>query len=95
MTNIMTTTTMTMMKQQLRKCVGCKEMIDAAGLIRIAYTKDSTFTVSAGKSKLPGRGAYICQNQNCFDLAKKTKGLERSLKRAVPPEIYAQIESAL
>ncbi|MCL2189994.1 MAG: YlxR family protein [Defluviitaleaceae bacterium] len=38
-----------------------------------------------------GRGAYICRNTACITQAKKTKGLERTLKKAVPATVYDQL----
>jgi len=77
-------------KVTLRKCVGCKEMIDVSLLIRLACDGD-TFVINSHK-KSPGRGAYICKNQACFTKAQKSKGLERSFKRAIPAEIYEQLK---
>jgi len=45
--------------------------------------------------KKSGRGAYICPNQNCLEKAIKQKGLERSFKQAVPPEVYNQLQMEL
>ena len=39
-----------------------------------------------------GRGAYICNDIECLRKARKNKGLERSFKMPVPPEVYEQIE---
>ena len=78
-----------------RKCSGCKEMKDFSSLIRISCDIDGNFAIDTGKKKSPGRGTYICRNSECLAKAQKTKGLERSLKRAVPAEIYAQLEQML
>ena len=37
--------------------------------------------------KKNGRGAYICPDGECLAQAIKTKGLERSLKTAIPGEV--------
>lgn len=37
--------------------------------------------------RMNGRGAYICKNAACLELALKSKGLERSLKTVIPPEV--------
>jgi len=41
--------------------------------------------------KANGRGAYVCKNTDCLGKAHKSKGLERSLNRAVPQEIYESL----
>ena len=39
-----------------------------------------------------GRGAYLCRNADCLAKARKTKGLDRSFKMAVSPEVYESLE---
>ena len=80
-------------KIPLRRCVGCKEMLDAAQLIRLSCDATGVFTLdTSDKKKSPGRGAYLCRNEDCLAKAQKSKGLERSFKRAIPPEIYEQLK---
>ena len=82
-------------KITLRKCIGCNEMKDAAQLIRISCDSAGSITIDAPgcKKKSPGRGAYLCRNENCLAKTQKTKGMERSFKRAIPKEIYAQLKT--
>ena len=42
-----------------------------------------------------GRGAYICLSQECLEKAVKSHGLERSLKMAVPQEVYENLKKEL
>ena len=74
----------------LRRCVGCGEMINKTALIRVALDKTGAITIDP-TSKMHGRAAYLCANEECFNKAQKSKGLERSFKRSVPPEIYEQL----
>ncbi len=74
-------------KLPLRKCTGCLEMKDKRGLIRIVRNDEGEYSLDISGKK-PGRGAYICPDKNCFAKAKKQKGLERSFKAKVPPEVY-------
>ena len=39
-----------------------------------------------------GRGAYICKSRECLEKARKNHGLERSLKAAIPDEVYDSLE---
>jgi predicted RNA-binding protein YlxR (DUF448 family) len=57
-------------------------------LIRIVASSEITVDENG---KAHGRGAYICRNQACITKAQKSKGLERSLKRSVPTEIYENV----
>ena len=77
-----------------RKCVGCGEMIGKKGAIRIVRDKDGNISVDL-TGKKSGRGAYICNDINCLELAKKGKKLERSFKCQVPAEIYDELEKEL
>ena len=77
-------------KIPLRRCTGCLEMKDKKELIRVVRSDDGKFTMDA-TGKKAGRGAYICQSTACLEAAYKQKGLERSFKQAIPPEIYEEL----
>lgn len=85
------------MKQRkipLRKCTGCQEMKNKKELVRIVRSEEGTFSLDY-TGKKPGRGAYICHTIECLEKAKKSKGLERSFKAAVPNEVYEQLRNEL
>jgi len=68
-------------------------MVPKSGLIRLTHTDggllvDLTF-------KKPGRGAYVCQNEECINKAAKNHGIERSLKTAVSKEILEVLKGGL
>ena len=77
-----------------RKCVGCGEMKEKKELIRIVRTPEGEILLDA-TGKANGRGAYICNNVECFRKAVKNKGLERSLKSSIPADVSPQIEKEL
>lgn len=77
-----------------RKCVGCGEMIGKKGAVRVVRDKDGNFSVDP-TGKKSGRGAYICNDIKCLELALKGKKLERSFKCRVPEEIYDELEKEL
>ncbi len=81
-------------KIPLRKCTGCQEMKNKKELIRIVRNDEGVFSLDP-KGKAPGRGAYICPNEECLKKAEKSKGLERSFKTAVPSEVYEQLRKEL
>ncbi|BCJ85304.1 RNase P modulator RnpM [Effusibacillus dendaii] len=81
-------------KTPLRKCVGCQEMKPKKELIRVVHSPDNqVFLDPTGKKS--GRGSYICKTEACFQMAKKKKSLDRSLKINVSDEIYEQLEREL
>lgn len=74
-------------KIPLRRCVGCRQMLDKRELIRVVRSPEGEFSLDF-KGKKPGRGAYICKNADCLRRAQKARGLESSFQCAVPAEIY-------
>lgn len=78
-------------KIPMRKCVGCGEMKPKKELLRILRTETGEFVVDA-LGKANGRGAYLCRSVECFQKAVKNRGLERSFKQAIPPEVYERME---
>ena len=77
-------------KIPMRQCVGCGEMKAKKELLRVLKTEDGVLLDATGKKN--GRGAYICANTECLKKARKSKGLERSLKVAIPDEVYDNLE---
>lgn len=81
-------------KPATRQCVGCRESFEKRDLIRIIKTPEGEVKLDAtGKSN--GRGAYLCKNAECLKKARKSQGLNRSLKMVIPDEIYDQLEKEL
>ena len=80
-------------KIPLRQCVGCGEMKAKKELIRVIKNDEGVFLDASGRKN--GRGAYICANTDCLEKARKSKGLERSLKVAIPDEVYENLEKEM
>lgn len=76
--------------EPLRKCLGCEEMIGKKGLLRIVRSKEGEISLDP-TGKKSGRGAYICNDRQCFEKARKKKSLERALKCQIPQEIYESL----
>ena len=70
-------------KIPLRQCVGCREMKTKKEMILVIKTQQN------------GRGAYLCFSAECLQKARRSKGLERSLKISIPDEIYDRLEEEL
>lgn len=77
-----------------RQCTGCGEMKNKKEMIRVIRTKEEEILIDA-TGKKNGRGAYLCPTMECFSKARKNRGLERSLKIAIPREVYEQLEKEL
>lgn len=81
-------------KIPMRQCTGCREMKEKRDMVRVIRTPEDQIAIDAG-GKMNGRGAYICRNTSCLEMAVKSRGLERSLKIAVPKEVYEQLKKEL
>jgi len=76
-----------------RTCTGCNTKKDKKELIRIVINNEEILIDETGK--LPGRGAYICDNIECLEKAIKTKRLERTLKSNIDEKIYNDIRGVM
>ena len=45
--------------------------------------------------KKNGRGAYLCRSMECLKKAVRGRGLERSFKMAISPEVYQVLEKEM
>ena len=78
----------------LRQCIGCGEMKSKKEMIRVLKTADDTIEIDA-TGRRNGRGAYLCPSMDCWKKAVKSKGLERTLKMAIPKEVYEALEKEM
>ena len=78
-------------KVPMRQCVGCGEMKNKKEMMRILKTAEGDIVLDV-TGKKNGRGAYLCISEECLKKARKTKGVERSLKMSIPSEIYDSLE---
>ncbi len=80
-----------MKNETLRMCVVCRQMKDKRTLTRIVKNKENKFFVDK-TGKQAGRGAYVCDSQECMSKLKKQKILNKAFKCEVPVEIYEELE---
>ena len=85
----------------LRSCVVCSAKTDKQDLIRLVRTQSGSVEIDNTK-KIPGRGAYLCHSQACWDSALKKDRLAYKLKgpisledRQVLREFAQQIADAI
>lgn len=77
-----------------RTCIGCNTQKDKKELIRIVKNKQGNISIDK-TGKASGRGAYICNNIECLDMAIKTKKLERTFETNISEEIYSKLREML
>ena len=63
-------------------------------MIRVVKNADQGVSLDE-TGRMNGRGAYICKNTACLELALKSKGLERSLKTVIPPEVIGLLREEM
>lgn len=63
-------------------------------MIRVLKDAQDQISIDATGRK-NGRGAYICPSMDCYKKAVKNKGLERSLKMAIPKQVYETLEKEM
>ncbi|MBO7335952.1 MAG: YlxR family protein [Lachnospiraceae bacterium] len=77
-------------KVPLRKCTGCNGSFPKSQLIRVIKTPEGEIKIDR-TGRQNGRGAYICDSKDCFEKARRSKGIERSLGVPIPEEIYESL----
>lgn len=83
-----------MKKMPQRTCIGCNEKKDKKDFIRIVKNKENEIHIDR-TGKMPGRGAYLCDNIECLNKAIKTKRLERTFEMAINNEIYENLRGVM
>ena len=63
-----------------RKCVGCGELKPRSEMLKITKDYLTGNVVINPDSKIFGRSAYLCYNQNCIETALKKNRLGKALK---------------
>ena len=77
-----------------RTCMGCNSKKDKKDLIRIVKNNKNEISIDR-TGKQDGRGAYICNSDQCLEKAIKTKRLERTLGLKISEEIYGNLKNII
>lgn len=64
-----------------RTCVVCRSSAAKGALHRIVRSPDGAVRYDPSGTA-PGRGAYVCGEPNCLELAGKRRALQRALRTA-------------
>lgn len=78
-------------KTPLRMCLACREMKGKKEMIRIVKNKDGDIFLDFS-GKAAGRGAYLCNQQECVQKLRKQRLINRAFSSEVPMEVYDRIE---
>lgn len=77
-----------------RTCMGCNVKRPKKEFIRIVKNKDNEINIDR-TGKMPGRGAYICDNIECLEKLKKSKRLEKVFETKISDEIYEKLRGVI
>ncbi|HOD92738.1 MAG TPA: YlxR family protein [Clostridia bacterium] len=78
-------------KVPMRMCLSCRTMKPKKDLIRIVLSQDNKVLMDL-TGKKNGRGAYICDDLECFLKAKKSRNIERTFSVVNDDIIYNDLE---
>lgn len=76
-----------------RVCIACGEMKPKAELLRFVKTAEGILPDETGK--LQGRGAYICNDPNCFQLAIRKKSFKKAFRGEDSEKAYETLRSMI
>jgi len=75
-----------------RMCVACKARRDKSELLRVVLLPDG-HTELDPTGKMPGRGAYVCKDEDCIAQALKANRFQRGLKTQVDSDTVEQLKT--
>jgi len=79
-------------RQPQRTCIGCGRILSKRELNRVVRTADGSIAIDP-TGKVPGRGAYVCDDPQCWLNALARKQFERALKVELSASDRAMIEA--
>jgi predicted RNA-binding protein YlxR (DUF448 family) len=83
-------TTQRSQKKPQRSCIACRVTVDKRELIRFVRTPAGEVSCDP-TGRQPGRGAYLCDENRCFERARKGHLLDRALKTKLSEDDYERL----
>lgn len=77
-------------KSPTRTCIACNTAADKRELLRVVRSPEGDVSFDAGGKK-PGRGAYLCYDEECFEKAASKRLLDSKLRVKLEPEDYERL----
>ena len=75
----------------MRMCIACREMKPKSTMTRVVKNSDGEIRLDA-TGKAPGRGAYICDSEECLKKLNGKKLLHKAFSSDVSLDVYKGIE---
>ncbi len=76
-----------------RSCIGCGKVRPKRELVRLVLTPEGKLEIDRGGKKA-GRGAYVCPDPDCWDMALNKNRLEHSLRTRVSATSLEEFKKA-
>lgn len=77
-----------------RRCVVCRETAAKRTLTRLVRTAEHGVQIDP-TGKVNGRGAYLCDNPDCWERASKSDILAKALRTTLTAEDWERIKAAM
>ncbi len=78
-------------KIPLRQCIACRELKPKKEMLRIVRNNEGKIFIDFS-GKAAGRGAYICNDENCVNKLKKQRLINKVFSCEVDEGVYTAIE---
>ena len=78
-------------KIPLRQCIACRELKHKKEMLRIVKNKEGEIFLDFS-GKAAGRGAYICDNEDCIKKLRKQRLINKVFSCEVDDKVYTAIE---
>ena len=75
----------------MRMCIACREMKPKQEMLRVVKNADGEIYADP-TGKAPGRGAYVCNNEECHKKLNMKKLLHKTFSTDVPMDVYKGVE---
>ena len=75
-----------------RMCVACRGLFDKKDLLRVVKTPEGEIVLDR-TGKRAGRGAYLCDREDCIKKCVKSKLLNKTFKTFLSEEVYNRLVS--
>lgn len=78
-------------KVPTRTCTGCATSSDKRSFVRFVRTPEGHVEVDT-TGKANGRGAYVCADPDCFEMARKRRRLDSALRVSLKDDDYDRLK---
>ena len=78
----------------IRTCIGCRGKFPKKDLLRFVWDAAGDLQTDS-TSKLPGRGAYVCQSQACINVTFKSQKINTHLQSNLSRQVIDSFKQEL